>query len=158
MRRAKGDPQIINEISQTLLTIKDYFKDSKSIKLQPAPIVQAASSNPSTEINEQSRKFAISEAERAINELTTYFSSTDLEDSTDSELFQMKAELSTKFEKVDKTAERYELILQFQLSDQSQINDVAKLGTQFTAMLKLKHSYTDKLDKFVKSRDIYKAK
>ena len=154
LKKENLQQDLINQVACTLSSVKEYIKSSNDCK-QKAELLQNKHSYHETCHKERSMLFVISDIQRIIAELINNFS-VDLEALTDAELLQLKSDLSSKCELVNKAAQKYELILQTPFTKAEMLIDVKHIGDQYENLIQLKTDFTAKLHSLLQSRDVYK--
>ena len=150
LKKENLQQDLINQVACTLSSVKEYIKSSNDCK-QKAELLQNKHSYQETCHKERSILFVISDVQRIIAELINNFS-VDLEALTDAELLQLKSDLSSKCELVNKAAQKYELILQTPFTKAEMLIDVKHIGDQYENLIQLKTDFTAKLHSLLQSR------
>ena len=156
LKTESNNQEILKQITQTFSIIKEYVKNAKDCK-HKISIVQTKQLTDESCRKERSTIFMIADLRRSIGELINDFS-IDLGLLTDTELIQLKAELSSKSDQLIKASEKYELILQTPFTKAEILLDVKNLGHEYEKMIKCKHDYSIKLNELIQKRDVYKNK
>ena len=153
LKKENLQQDLINQVACTLSSVNKFIKSSNDCK-QKAELLQNKYSYHETCHEERSMLFVISDVQRIIAELINNFS-VDLEALTDAELLQLKSDLSSKCELVNKAAQKYELILQTPFTKAEMLIDVKHIGDQYENVIQLKTDFTAKLHSLLQS-DVYK--
>ena len=156
LKNKDKNQELLQQIKETLVIIKDYIKESKECK-QKLNLTQIKQLNEELCRKERSRVFTIADLRYTMTELSNQFQ-IKLNTLTDSELLQLKSDYSSKSAQLNKAAEKYELLLQTPFTKAETLLEVKNLGEQYESLLKLKSDYTSELNELIQTRDIYKQK
>ena len=102
LKTESNNQEILKQITQTFSIIKEYVKNAKDFK-HKISIVQTIQVTDESCRKERSTIFMIADLRRSIGELKNSFS-IDLGVLTDTELFQLKTELSSKSDQLIKAS------------------------------------------------------
>lgn len=127
---------LVRQIACTLINVKEYIKNSKDCKSK-LDLQQIKKNNDEASRKECSKLFVIADLQRILSELITDFS-INLGDLTDTELLQLKTDLSSKNELVNKIAQKYELILQTSFNTAEVLLDVQNIGHSYEKLIQIK--------------------
>eukprot|EP00794_Sanderia_malayensis_P001584 gene1584-1750_t len=148
--------ELIDQISTTLVNIKDYIKASKNCKTKIS-IQQVMQTNDTEARKEKSMLFTIADVRHSLIELINYFKQ-PIDKLTDAELIQVKTDMTYKVDPVNKIAMKYELILQTRFTNEEPIKDIRIIGEYYEHMTQLRTDFTTNLESLLHERDVYKQK
>lgn len=152
----KNDPQheMIVKIQATNDKIRKYLTEArlcnKKVKEDQTKLTQMAQTR-----KEESIKFTINDIKRSIIELVSYFKQ-DLDNMTDTELIQIKSEITAKTDTIHKIAKKYETILQTDYIKPELLSGVNIIGENYELMTQLRTTFSEKLESLLKTRDTYR--
>ena len=152
--KAEGGHHLSDSITSTFSNIKEYIKQSKDCMLK----VELADKKQVTDASifkERSTYFAIKDIRYKITELQKIFNK-ELENLTNAELIELKSDILTQNDLLNKISKKYESILQSPLRKADMLHDVQDIGKRYENLLKSKSKYEHLLNEIIISKDVYK--
>ena len=151
------DPKhpIATAITQTLDEMKLHKKGMTECKSKVQLQAKIASQN--TAPMERSTCFAIEDIGYKINELQKEFDKS-VNDVSDAELLQMKSDLPTQIDQLNKISKKYESILKVPIQKAETLLNITDIGQRYEHLLKSKSTYQTSINDAIIEQDVYKRK
>ena len=147
------DDKLSSLVVSKLTLVRDYMKTSTGLKSQKQRQEEQITKE-TTASKERSTLFVIEDVQRTIGEIRSEIE-TDLDSASDHHLIHMQKNFKQISSKIDKIAQKYELLLSSPISNAERLIDIQNNGNSYANLTKDGHEYHEKLKRAIEERDIH---
>ena len=155
-RSLEDEDKLTSLVMSKLSSVRDYMKASTEYKNQKQRHNEKASKELAAS-KERSTLFIIEDVQRTIGEVRSEIE-TDLGNASDHQLIQMQNNFKHISSKIDKVAQKYELLLLSPIINAGKLIDIQDIGNRYMKLTKDSQVYHRTLEKVIEERDIHKQR